>query len=90
MVELEVVSSCACMSPFSLFGHQEGGCHWSLEPEKMRPTTSFRRALRGLELPQQSTDQGAAFQGDKHRLTSTGQGNLVKSCCAQALPVVSR
>lgn len=91
MVELEVVSGCTCVSPFSLCGHQAGGCHWSLEPKKMRPTTSFRNTLRGLELPWWSTEQGAVSQGDKHRLTCARQGTLlVNSCCACAPPVVSR
>lgn len=38
-----------------------------MDPEKMRPTTSFRSTWRGLELPQQGTAQGA----DKHRVTNT-------------------
>lgn len=73
------------VSPFSLGIRQvDVTGPWSLR-------RSFRSVSRGLELPWQSTEQGAAFQDDKHRLTSTGRGNLlVKSCCAQALPVVSK
>lgn len=44
-----------------------------------------------LERAQQNAEQGAVAQGDKHRLTRTGQGTLlVKSCCVQALLAVSR
>lgn len=91
MVELEAVSGCVCMSQFSPCGHQAAGGHCSLEPKKMRPSKSFGSTSRGLELPQQSAEQGAASQGDKHRLTCTGQGTLVvKSCCVQALLAASR
>jgi len=72
-VESEVVSGCAPGSPFSLHGHQAAGCHQSLEPKKVTPTTSFRNTSRGLELPRQSTQQGARSQ-DGTDLPVQGRG----------------